>query len=233
MFTRSKAKIEARVAREKEKWRNPVTKSGSRVGTAEIVLYVVVGLAIMALLAVAPKSPIVHLLVFGLGAVSLSAHGQRIIIPFIYNLMAAKFGWPDFEAAVQEEGAARQKKDQIKNGGSTMAPAGWESPIPVLARARADAEKAAQAAAVEAAVESPKNHRNLDDHAKSVLGTFLSLEKEVRRSRVHQVLGYFQGKGFAFDGLEEAETDEEKALLGELALKKLAKQNGLVFGGAA
>jgi len=221
MFTRSKAKLEARVAREKEKWRNPVTKSGSRVGSAELVLYVTVFILVMALLAVAPKSAAAHLLVFGVGVVALSSHGQRMIIPVIYNLMAAKFGWPDFEAAIREEAAARQKEKDIKTGSSTMAPAEAQITLSV------------HAAVVEAAVESPKKAASLDDHAKSVLGTFLSLEKDIRRSRVTQVLGYFQSKGIAFDGLEEAETEEEKALLGEMALKKLAKQNGLLLGGAA
>jgi len=210
MFWKTRAKLETRIEREKAKWRSPVTDSGSKIELAEVLVFAAVFLVIMALLAVAPKAPFVHLLIFGIGVLALSNQGRAMATPLIYNLMAAKWKWPDYEVARAEEVKARQAERLAKNGGDA-APA----PAPVAVAAAPASPDPSPAAS------------DLDSHARSVLAAFLAFDKAGRKARVLQVLSYCESKGLALTGLADAEDEDEKKVLGEIALKKLAKLHGI------
>ena len=215
-----KANVEARIEREKERFRSPRTESGSRIGSAEIVLFGAVALSIMALLTLAPSVPIVHLLIFGIGVAALSNHGRNLAIPFIYNLMAAKFGWPDYVAARAEEARARKAEAAAKNG---EVPA----PAPAPAQASRKGDEPTAATAIISPETMPGASPDMDSHTRAVLAAFLALDKAGRKARVLQVTAFCKAKGFALPGLSDAEDDEDRVVLGEIALKKLAKQNGI------
>lgn len=217
-----KANVEARIEREKERFRSPRTESGSRIGSAEIVLFGAVALSIMALLTLAPSVPIVHLLIFGIGVAALSNHGRNLAIPFIYNLMAAKFGWPDYAAARAEEARARKAEAAAKNG-EAPAPA----PAPAAAQAPRQGDEPTAATPIIPSETKPGASPDMDSHTRAVLAAFLALDKAGRKARVLQVTAFCQAKGFALPGLSDAEDDEDRVVLGEIALKKLAKQNGI------
>ncbi len=215
MFWKTRAKVEARIEQEKERFRSPRTVSGSRISTAEIILFAGVGLFIMAMLTLAPAVPIVHLLIFGVGIMALSNQGRNMMIPMIYDLMAAKFKWPNFEAAKAEEARARQEAVVAQTAAQPTA-TGEEptaaNPVQVLssplARAQADVP-------------------TLDGHGRSVLAAFLALDKAGRKARVSQVIDYFKAKGHTLAGLADAEDEDDRIVLGEIALKKLAKHYGV------
>lgn len=216
-----KANVEARIEREKERFRSPRTESGSRIGSSELLLFGVVVLFIMALLTLAPSTPIVHLVIFGMGVAALSNHGRNLAIPFIYNLMAAKFGWPDYEAARAEEARARMAEASGKNGGAPEQTSATSAPAP---RKGDEPTAATPILPVEA---RPGSAPEMDSHTRAVLAAFLALDKAARKARVLQVSAFCQAKGFTLPGLADAEDEEEKVVLGEIALKKLAKQNGV------
>ncbi len=214
MFWKTRAKLETRIEREKAKWRSPITEHGSKIELAEVLVFASVFLLIMALLALAPKAPFVHLLIFGIGVLALSNQGRAMATPLIYNLMAAKFQWPDYEVARAEESKARQAERLAKNGGDAVS-----APAPVAvaaAPASPDPSPAASAAP-----------SDLDSHARSVLAAYLAMDKAARKARVLQVVSYCQSKGLTLAGLADAEDEDEKIVLGEIALKRLAKLHGI------
>lgn len=214
MFWKQRAKLEARIEREKDRWRSPRTESGSKIELAEVLLFALVFLVVMAMLAVAPKVPFVHLLIFAVGVMALSTQGRAMAVPFIYNLMAAKFQWPDFDTARAAEASARQAERASKSGGDAAS-----APAPVaVAAAPASPDPSTAPTVAEPA---------LDNHARSVLAAFLAMDKASRKARVLQVVSYCQGKGIALAGLADAEDEDEKVVLGEIALKKLAKLHGI------
>ena len=213
MFWKTRAKLETRIEREKAKWRSPITDSGSKIELSEVLVFAGVFLFIMALLALAPKVPFVHLLIFGVGVLALSSQGRSMATPLIYNLMAAKFHWPDYEVARAEEAKARQADRLAKNGGDAVS-----APAPVAVAAAPASPDPSPAVPVAA---------ELDSHARSVLAAFLAMDKAARKARVLQVLSYCQSKGLALTGLADAEDEDEKKVLGEIALKRLAKLHGI------
>lgn len=202
MFARSKAKLEARIERERERFRNPRTREGVNLGNAEVCLYAAVLVSVLLLVSLAPrKMPMVHLAIFSLGVAALSRAGKERLLPPIYGVLAAKFHWKaSFDEAIAKEGKARAAERDQK-GGTTGA--------------------------------GPDSVSKLDERGRGVLETFFAMSLEDRRAGFDKVLPFFKERGHAFPDLEEAETPEERFALGQAALRRLAKQNGISLGGAA
>lgn len=206
MFARSKAKVEARIERERERFRSPRTREGANLSFSETILYVAVLAGVVLLASLAPsKMPMIHLAIFSLGVVALSQKGKDRLLPPIYQLLAAKFHWKaSFEEASSKEAEARAaERDK-----DLAAPAG-----------KPDAKQAGPA--------------RLDEKGKTVLEVYFAMSQEERREGIDKVLPFFRERGHAFPDLDDAETADERFALGQAALRRLAKQNGVALGGAA
>ena len=103
MFWKTRAKLETRIEREKAKWRSPITDSGSKIELSEVLVFAGVFLFIMALLALAPKVPFVHLLIFGVangpstspipqlvGHLSTARQQGRRVLGYVYTKMGQR-----------------------------------------------------------------------------------------------------------------------------------------------
>lgn len=203
----SKKKWQAKLEREADRWKAPKTENGQNISSAEGLYMVAIFVIAILLVGIAPKNSFVQLLIFGAAVVAMSAQVKKTAVPAVYNLMAAKLGWPSFVEASQLEAKARQAAE---------APAATPEP--------------AQAVQVPLATpEAPAP--GLDDYARKVLSAFLSLPKDDRRQRALAVAEKLKERGLPLR-IEDGEDLEERQILTERALRQFGAQQGLAPQGS-
>jgi hypothetical protein len=163
--------------------------------------------------------PLLHLLVFGGGVLALSGPGRATMMPAVYGLMAAKFGWSPYHAALETERAARQaEKDQARQSPTAVALAANPSPdaaVPSMAPA-SPATPAASKPVV------------LSSLAREVLETYLQHPRLDRLNRSEQVMEFLFKEGVPFVAPardEEAPEDFPKDV--DKAIRDFAKAQGI------
>jgi len=219
MFGKSKARFEAKIERERNRWRHPLTPEGAHLSNAEAVIFVGVFAIILVLAGLLPSMPLLHLLVFGGGVLALSGPGRATMMPAVYGLMAAKFGWSPYHAALEMERAARQtEKDQARQSPTAVALAANPSP---------DAAVPSMAPASPAAPAGSKPVV-LSSLAREVLETYLQHPRLDRLNRSEQVMEFLFKEGVPFVAPardEEAPEDFPKDI--DKAIRDFAKAQGI------
>ena len=215
----SKARFEAKIERERNRWRHPLTPEGAHLSNAEAVIFVGVFAIILVLAGLLPSMPLLHLLVFGGGVLALSGPGRATMMPAVYGLMAAKFGWSPYHAALEMERAARQtEKDQARQSPTAVALAANPSP---------DAAVPSMAPASPAAPAGSKPVV-LSSLAREVLETYLQHPRLDRLNRSEQVMEFLFKEGVPFVAPardEEAPEDFPKDI--DKAIRDFAKAQGI------
>lgn len=205
LFKSSKQKLQDKVDREVERWRPTRTSSGSNIETVLMIYTVAVFAVALLLVAIAPKAVMAQLLIFGAAVGALSVQVKRMVVPVVYRHLAPHFGWSDFEQAMKAEVDAREVEAALKAGKQAAAAEDHSS------------------ASTHQESEPPR----LDDNARAVLQAYMAKPREERKGFTQSVVEVLKKRGHSFEDLESAESEEDRLVLGDLAIRRLAKANGL------